>query len=303
MSDTAKPVRWFYGRNGVQYGPFAQDEMVRMLSAGTVKPGDLVWRDGFQGWIEASTVPELSAHIGGLGASGMGPASLDGFRDPTALTGWLTGLLLADVVLAPIAMISGYMEYNVLQVIRDGGFADEAAREAATLTNDLRQGIIGMLQVGCFIATVVLFIKWIVRSNHNVRQLGATGLKNTPRWAAGWYFVPFANLWMPYRAMSEIWRASKSPATWSSLKAGAILPVWWALFLFDNFMGNIEARGVLSAKTTQQMIDVAGFGIFTDAMTVPACLAALYLVRQVWRMQMASLERLKATPEATENKL
>ena len=55
---------------------------------------------------------------------------------------------------------------------------------------------------------ILLFCVWIRRANVNADALVASGMEFTPGWAVGWFFVPFANLYKPYQAMAEIYRAS-----------------------------------------------------------------------------------------------
>lgn len=58
-----KPVLWFYGRNGVQKGPFSPSEMAAMTAAETLLPADLVWKQGFGEWLPASRVAELMGPV------------------------------------------------------------------------------------------------------------------------------------------------------------------------------------------------------------------------------------------------
>lgn len=46
--------------------------------------------------------------------------------------------------------------------------------------------------------TMLLVPAWTLRANHNARQLGASGMRFAPEWAAGWYFVPPGLFWKPY---------------------------------------------------------------------------------------------------------
>src|SRR5690242_15716882 len=68
-------------------------------------------------------------------------------------------------------------------------------------------GCVGLLFFAAFVATAVFWVLTIHRAATNVRAFGQGGLEFTPGWAAGWYFVPFANLVKPFQAFREIWRA------------------------------------------------------------------------------------------------
>ncbi|WP_374534499.1 DUF4328 domain-containing protein [Phenylobacterium sp.] len=102
-------------------------------------------------------------------------------------------------------------------------------------------GFIGLAYLAIYVVTAILTLKWIYRVNLNAKLLApdkATG----PGWAVGWYFIPFASLVMPYRAMSEAWRISLSPADWRNLSTPGLLPLWWGLFLLTNFLSMAGAR-------------------------------------------------------------
>src|SRR5262249_38362226 len=133
----------------------------------------------------------------------------------------------------------------------------------------------------------VIFCVWIYRANYNARQLGATGMKFSPGWAVGWYFIPIANLWKPYQAMCEIWQASAAPASWQHQTRGSILQLWWAFFLLSNCIATACFGLSLRAPSTSELIwsttVSAASGIFDIALNV----IALALVSQIYRMQMA----------------
>ena len=137
------------------------------------------------------------------------------------------------------------------------------------------------------IALIVVFCVWIHRANYNARQLGAADMTFTPGWAVGWYFIPIANLWKPYQAMKEIWKASANPAHWQDQPRGSILPAWWTFFLISNFLGNASFRLSLRATTLSELITASSISIANDVVDIIASLIALGLVRQIHRMQMS----------------
>jgi hypothetical protein len=42
--------QWYYARDGAQQGPVSEDEIKRLAEAGTLRPQDLVWREGMPQW-------------------------------------------------------------------------------------------------------------------------------------------------------------------------------------------------------------------------------------------------------------
>lgn len=215
-----------------------------------------------------------------------------GFRDPTALTRWLKILLWAGIALTAISLASGLMELKLLSDIQAGMTLAPGVADA----NDLRQRVIGVVRFIAIVATIVIFAMWIYRANYNARQLGATGMEFTPGWSVGWFFIPIANLWKPYQAMREIWKASAAPAHWQDQPRGDILPWWWALFLIDNFLNQAALRLAMRAETLPQITAASTMSSISDAVDIVAALIALTLVGQIYRMQMAH----RASPAPVE---
>jgi hypothetical protein len=147
------------------------------------------------------------------------------YKDLTTLTCWAKWLLRASLAVSVISVISGIMEYRLLQAIAAGQFDSDAEMTAAARANDLRQGIIGVAYIVLLLATSVVVLVWIYGANRNAHAIGATGMRFTPGWAVGWYFIPIFNLWKPYQAMKEIWKASADPGNWQAQPRSALLPV------------------------------------------------------------------------------
>jgi uncharacterized protein DUF4328 len=222
-----------------------------------------------------------------------GAPSKSGFRDPTILTRWLRILLCVGIALTVISFASGLMELKLLSDIQAGktlapGVAD---------SNDLRQRVIGGIRFVEIVAGIVIFAMWIYRANHNARQLGATGMTFTPGWAVGWYFIPIANLWKPYQAMKEIWKASAAPAHWNDQPRGSILPWWWGFFLFNNVINQVAFRMAMRANTLPEIVASSTLSVVADSVDVVSTSIALMLVGQIHRMQMAH----HASPAAFES--
>ncbi len=96
-------------------------------------------------------------------------------------------------------------------------------------TIDSRQRLLGIVQLSVDFLGVLLFLMWVYRANKNARALGAAGMKYTPGWSVGWFFVPFAGLFMPYWVLKEIWQVS-SPGSDDRLRKTIVSPVlalWW----------------------------------------------------------------------------
>lgn len=209
------------------------------------------------------------------------------YRDPTSLVKWTRASIFAQLGISVIAIMSGYLEYEVLAALRDGTFASQDAATAAAEASDARQAMVALVQIAIIVVSGVLILRWIHRANWNARALGAQGLTFTPGWCVGWYFVPLVSLWKPYQAMQEIWKATKNPSAWTTEAVPQLIGLWWTLWLIYSFAGNASFRMSMRAEEINELINVTWVTLASDVATIPLCVALLALIRQVQGMQDA----------------
>jgi hypothetical protein len=141
------------------------------------------------------------------------------------------------------------------------------------------------------IGAMVLVCVWTYRASSNAHQLGAQGLRYSPRWAVAGYFIPVGNLWMPYQAMKEILQASRNPAAWQSQGWPQSLPVWWLLWLAAGFTTQLYGRKLLSANTVDALVEATWVGIVAAALRILAAFFLAKLVQEICAMQVARADR------------
>ncbi len=136
---------------------------------------------------------------------------------------WIVGLLAATMLVDLVAVASGLAEYALLGRALSGA----VLTEAEALANDARQALIGMVQLLLYIVTVVLYCLWLYRVYQNLPALGARNLRFSPGWAVGYFFIPILNLFRPYQAVKETWKASDpavlDAAAWKQTPGSALL--------------------------------------------------------------------------------
>lgn len=93
-----------------------------------------------------------------------------------------------------------------------------------------------------YIGAVIAVAMWIHRGHRNLHEAGIPDLKFSPGWAVGWYFVPIAFLFMPFRAMRELWTVSHNRSDSFSASAPGNLGMWWAFWIIGNILGNVSFR-------------------------------------------------------------
>ena len=195
------------------------------------------------------------------------------FRDIVGLTTFLKVLLGLGVAMALVSMLSSYMQADL---ISRGNYTEAEAK-----ANNFREQVVSLSVFALRLLTIIVFGVWIVRANKNVRALGADGLRITPGWAVGYFFAPILNLWRPYQAMKDLWRASQNPISSRDTRAGLILPTWWAFWLLAAIVGQISFRMSWSAASPEDFKNASYAEIVSGALDIPLCLSAMVLVSQI----------------------
>lgn len=146
-----------------------------------------------------------------------------GFVLLTGLGLWLTSLIL----------------YFGFPHALDAAYIPEAAVEISLF---LIIGVIALADVGARLIGLPVWLYWHVAAARNLRALGHRHLDHSPASHAWWWFVPFANLVMPYRATSELVGASIVDEPDDFPAAPDSMPAWWGLWLAGNILSNISLR-------------------------------------------------------------
>jgi hypothetical protein len=136
---------------------------------------------------------------------------------------------------------------------------------AFTLEDESILAMLGLLAYSAvffiYLGSVVFIAMWIHRAHANLVEAGLQGLEYTPGWSVGWFFVPFANLIMPFRAMRELWNRSHGDNDSFTGLASSDLGAWWGCFLAGNILSNISARmDFASSGSLQEAGLFIGFG-------------------------------------------
>ncbi len=144
-----------------------------------------------------------------------------------------------------------------------------------------------------FIATVVAWLIWQYRAQVNAQHLTTKKLTFSPGWAVGWWFIPFANLVQPFRAVRELWQASGT--TGSVEGTWPVLVLWWIAWLGFNLV-SVFARDAFDRATDAPALATADEGnLIAMVLGVASAAFAIAIVRAVLRRQESGM---RAWPEA-----
>lgn len=209
-------------------------------------------------------------------------AGSDGFKSANPLANAIAVVMALNVVVEVLGAVNAFVTIGVMRRV----VAGEAVDKADLTAIDARAGAIVVLGLLLLVTAGVLFCLFMPRANRNARAFGSP-MSMTPRWAAGSFFVPFANLWKPYQAMKEIWQGSDPDPNQHALlvPVPSLLKWWWGIYLAHNIGGQIVFQAGKGASQAPELIVGAQAEIFTSAISIAAALLAAATVRAVARRQ------------------
>ncbi|MFM9062726.1 MAG: DUF4328 domain-containing protein, partial [Pirellula sp.] len=188
------------------------------------------------------------------------------------LTRVLCFLLKAQVAVLVVAVLAGIWDFYSYSTLPEDVDASEVL-----LPSDIAVAIVGLVQLVIAIVTAVTFLRWIYRSNKNLRLLSGQEMQFTPGWSVGWYFIPFANLFKPYQVMKEIWNVSHLTQSGSY----AIVGWWWALWIISIVLGRITLKAVMRADSATSYASSAMADNASDGLDVVLNIVSLVMVSRI----------------------
>jgi len=184
-----------------------------------------------------------------------------------------------------ISGISGYFQYELLQIASEGGMISDEEANA----NDEREQIVGVIYLIIYIISGITFIQWFRRAYFNL-HLKVDHLSHTEGWAAGAWFVPIVGLYRPYQIMKELYEETKSLliAKGVSIKdpfTTDLLGIWWALWVINSLLGQFTFRYSNSAETIDELITVTVASMVSNLIGIPLALIAIKVVKDYAKVE------------------
>lgn len=232
------------------------------------------------------------------------PAGLTA-REPFVSAHWraqvVVFLFAAFIAVALFSIVSDLLQLNL---IADAISGEEVSQERAAV-NDMRQMVVGVFQIVVRLLLAVAFLVWVHRVTKNVPALGNphSKINYTPGWAVGSFFIPFGNLFMPYRALREVWDES-DPAVRTEEEAGstlrparpALVVGWWFCFILWTFLGRASDRLGAGAETPEALRTMTWVTITSDAVGIVAAVLGIMVVRGLDRRQTERARHVAYVP-------
>jgi hypothetical protein len=211
------------------------------------------------------------------------------YRDPQRLTQWLGLLVIACIIVWLLLGLNAVTQMYVISVISQGGLPSTTVMMIASEANALRRSVVDVVCTVVVFSTVISWLVWIHRTCANTHALGAHGLRFTPGWAVIWHGVPIAQMWMPYRVVSEVWRASKNPARWQQEIAHRKLLWWWLIWLIWSVVGSIHVEGSQPGYGALMLSEQLTLAV--SLLGLAGCALALTIVKEIGGFQAKAADR------------
>jgi hypothetical protein len=142
--------------------------------------------------------------------------------------------------------------------------------------------------IGSFVALIACYIlvgMWIYRTNANAHGFGS-GMSITPGWAIGWFFIPFANLVMPYRGVKETWNESHQFAGRFEDVDSPLLGWWWGLWIAAGILSTTSV--LVGGDASDALVSAAYADLSAAAASFAASLILIRLIRRLDSAQLAA---------------
>jgi hypothetical protein len=141
-------------------------------------------------------------------------------------------------------------------------------------------GLAGLYLLGLLV-TAVVYLVWQARLRQAGEALGAQGFRHSRGMAIGGWFIPFANLVIPKRAVDDLWRATdpEPPSGFdiTGRPVDGLVTGWWALWLISNMI----AADFADHDSLSAIASAARRSAFADVLGVAAAVITVLLVRRL----------------------
>lgn len=205
---------------------------------------------------------------------------------------WAEYLIWSLLILGFFSFYSSYLQHDLLLKIQEGFPVSDHQLEM----NDLREGLIALLNLLLYIVSVITFIMWFRRSYYNLHSRSANPTYDEG-WAAGAWFVPILNLFRPYRIMEELDDKMSyliKQRTGEEMKSNkTLIGCWWALWIIGGIVGNYVAKTGLRAETLDELMTSTNADMVGYVFDIPLALLAIFVIRSVAKKE-AYLTELEA---------
>lgn len=220
--------------------------------------------------------------------------STEGFRTTSSLTKIVRILLFINMGLDAAYAVTVVVLPTLFPAVMAGEAAQTGAEFLAALAT---LGIVALMTL-VFWITAVTFLIWQNRSYKNLIDLNVSGLQSSSAWVVVSWFIPFVNIWIPFRSMNELYNSDPDAAgyvhNYTDSSAKAVTGIWWALWIVSNILANISYRLSYENSTESAQSAILFLELFSSIGFIFAALLLSEIVKKIGASQEVMRQNLTA---------
>ncbi len=129
---------------------------------------------------------------------------------------------------------------------------------------------------------ICLFVNthWLYHAAENASAIDQDPERISPSWTIWWFAIPIANLWMPYKAVTQCWNSSlhgagtlRDPAPW-------FINLWWIAWVLSEVLSKLSLR-FLDLEDFDELVTA----LYIDLVTLPLFILAagmwIFMIKQI----------------------
>lgn len=196
------------------------------------------------------------------------------FRSAATRARWLVGLLLLNVVASIVGVAVDLWGKKVITDFEAG-----AATQTDLERFDELFAQTSILDLGVFLIAAIAWLAWSSRTVDNEDALGIGPSKVSPRLTIAWWFLPLANLVMPYLVHREIFQRYHR-----GISAGAgLVTIWWLVYVGSNLFEYAVGTIWSAADTFPTLQSGLTLYVASGLWNAVAAIVAIVLVQRIQR--------------------
>lgn len=119
---------------------------------------------------------------------------------------------------------------------------------------------------------------WIYHASLHAAKIDPDPTRIGPAWTVAWFLIPIANLWMPYRAMKQVWHSSSGIAQDINAPVSKEFALWWGCWTISWLASAVSYRVFWPAGE-----DGLLFAIALDLVAVPFAIISAFLFLRIMK--------------------
>ncbi len=202
---------------------------------------------------------------------------------------WIMALAAISVI---VSFAFDMAELTLLYQARDQTYASIEQFTIEADKSDQRQKIVGWYLIIIWVALIVSWLFWTYRSSRFAHSLAASVPISSPAVSVAWYFVPFANLVMPYKALRQIIMATRNPTDWKQAQIGYLPLLWWLAMIGNNVLDRITFAIAVKAEKIPELLVANGLSMASNLAGLIYLVLTYVLVKNMYADQLNAANRL-----------